>query len=93
MGCGLPVIATEIGGLSEVITPGVDGWLCRVGDCQCMAQRAHDLLSHPEKARAFGAAGRQKATQKFSPDKIVPQYEAVYRKVLETDKGWRLVRA
>jgi len=45
MSCGLPVLATEIGGLSEVVTPGVDGWLCAVGDCACMAERAYDIRS------------------------------------------------
>ena len=81
MSCGLAVIATEIGGLAEVVTPGVDGWLCHVGDCQCMAERAGDLLTNPEKARAFGDAARQKAVGKFGIEKIVPQYEAVYRRV------------
>jgi N-acetyl-alpha-D-glucosaminyl L-malate synthase BshA len=82
MSCGLPVLATEIGGLGEVINPGTDGWLCKVGDVECMAFRAMDILSDPAKHKRMGQAARKKAVEKFSPDQIVPQYEAVYRRVL-----------
>ena len=84
MSCGLPVLATEIGGLAEVVTQGVDGYLCRVGDCECMAERAYTLLSNPEKLKAFGTAARKKAVERFGPEKIVPLYEAVYERVLRT---------
>ncbi|MCY3019029.1 MAG: N-acetyl-alpha-D-glucosaminyl L-malate synthase BshA [Planctomycetota bacterium] len=93
MSCGLPVIATKIGGLSEVITSGVDGWLCPVGDCRCMAQRACAVLTDDEHHEAMGRAARKKAVEHFSPDRIVPQYEELYRTVISTDKGWKLVRA
>jgi N-acetyl-alpha-D-glucosaminyl L-malate synthase BshA len=83
MSCGLPVIASEIGGLSEVVTPGVDGWLCRVGDCQCMAERAYDLLANDAKRAAMGEAARKKAVERFSPEKIVSEYEALYQRVIE----------
>jgi N-acetyl-alpha-D-glucosaminyl L-malate synthase BshA len=83
MSCGLPVLATEVGGLSEVIDPGVDGWLCHVGDVECMAARAVEVLSHKEKSRAMGDAARRKAMARFTPDQIVPQYEALYRRIVE----------
>jgi len=86
MSCGLPVLATEIGGLGEVITPGVDGWLCRVGDTECMAERAIDLLQNDAKRQKMGQAARQKAVEKFSPETIVRQYEAVYDRVLAATK-------
>lgn len=82
MSCGLPVLATEIGGLGEVITPGVDGWLCHVGDTECMAERAIDLLQNDAKREKMGKAARQKAVEKFSPERIVNQYESVYQRVL-----------
>ena len=81
MSCGLPVLASEVGGLNEVIEPGVDGWLCRVGDIECMISRALEILSHEEKRKAMGEAARRKAVAKFTPDRIVPQYEALYRRV------------
>jgi len=82
MSCGLPVLATEIGGLAEVVTPGVDGWLCAVGDCECMAARAAQLLTDDPRREAMGLAARQKAVAKFSPDRIITQYENLYRRVL-----------
>ncbi len=82
MSCGLPVLATEIGGLAEVVSHGEDGYLCRVGDYECMAERAFRLLSDPETLKKFGAAARRKAVERFGPEKIVPLYEAVYERVL-----------
>ena len=82
MSCGLPVLASEIGGLGEVVTPGVDGWLCRVGDVQCMAERAYDLLVNDAKRKAMGEAARAKAVKNFSPEKIISDYERLYQRVL-----------
>jgi len=93
MSCGLPVLATEIGGLSEVITHGVDGWLCPVGDCHCMAERIYSLLTDEAKRRAMGEAARRKAVESFSPEKIVAQYEALYASVIKADQRWRSVRS
>ena len=93
MSCGLPVLASEIGGLGEVVTSGVDGWLCGVGDCQCMAERAYDLLTNDSKRIAMSVAARKKAVEQFAPEKIVSQYEELYKKVLATEKCWKLVRA
>jgi len=92
MSCGLPVLATEVGGLSEVVTSGVDGWLCRVGDVQCMADRAYDLLNNDARRAAMGAAARKKAVEQFSPARIVSQYEALYERVIKARTCWKLVR-
>jgi len=81
MACGLPVIATEIGGLGEVVANGVDGWLCHVGDVECMSDRAANLLLDDAKRRKMGAAARSKAVEQFSPHAIVPRYENLYRRV------------
>jgi N-acetyl-alpha-D-glucosaminyl L-malate synthase BshA len=82
MSCGLPVIATDAGGLKEVIRPGVDGWLCEVGDHTCMAERAIQILSDEATRQKMGKAGRERAIKEFAPERIVPQYEQVYLKVL-----------
>lgn len=81
MSCGVPVVATEIGGLSEVVTSGEDGWLCCAGDCKCMAGYALETLTNEERQRKMGEAARQKALEKFSPDRIVAQYEEIYARV------------
>lgn len=82
MSCGLPVIATETGGLSEVIAPCADGWLCHVGDCRCMAAHALAMLTDDSASREMGRAARKKAVEHFSPERIVPQYERLYMRVL-----------
>ncbi len=92
MSCGLPVLATEIGGLGEVVTPGVDGWLCQVGDCQCMAERAYDILSNEAKWTRMSTAARKKAVEQFSPQKIVSEYEELYQRVIRAGDCWQLVR-
>ena len=84
MACGVPVLAAEVGGLAEVVTPGEDGWLCCPGDIDCMARRALDVLANEDRRIAMGKAAREKAVKQFSPERIVPQYEAVYRRVVES---------
>jgi len=82
MSCGLPVIATEIGGLGEVVSPCEDGWLCPVGDCECMAAHAVAILSDERRLQEMGRAARKKAVEQFPPERIVPQYLNVYERAL-----------
>ncbi len=82
MACGVPAVATNVGGIPEVITDGVDGYLCEVGDVNAMAERVLKLLSEPERYRAFAAKGRQTAVTRFSSETIVPQYEAFYEELI-----------
>ncbi|HTL52069.1 MAG TPA: N-acetyl-alpha-D-glucosaminyl L-malate synthase BshA [Planctomycetota bacterium] len=82
MSCGVPVIATEIGGIAEVVTHGVDGMLCHVGDYPCMGAEALKILTNPEYHQQMRLAARQKAVTKFRPENITPQYEKLYRDIL-----------
>lgn len=82
MACEVPVVATASGGIVEVVEHGVTGGLCEVGDIETMAAYGIDVLSHPEKARKMGRAGRERVLKYFRQDAIVPQYEAVYAEVL-----------
>lgn len=82
MVCGVPVIGTASGGICEVVEHGVSGYLCEVGDTDTMAACAVEVLTDPEKAREMGARGRERAYRLFSRDRIVDQYEALYREVL-----------
>lgn len=78
MACGVPVLATEIGGLREVVNSGENGWLCAVGDVPCMTRRALDLLENEEQRRRMGVAARKTAVERFRPEPIVAAYEALY---------------
>lgn len=82
MASGVPVLATASGGITEVVEHGVTGFLCDVGDIESMAQFAIETLSHPQKARAMGRQGRERALRLFDKQNIVLEYENLYEKVL-----------
>jgi N-acetyl-alpha-D-glucosaminyl L-malate synthase BshA len=81
MACGVPVIASRVGGIPEVVTEGESGFLAPVGDVAAMTDRAIAALRDP----AYLAELRQGAVRRagdFSADRIVPQYERLYEDVL-----------
>lgn len=82
MAYGLPVVASEVGGLPELVEHGKTGFLAPVGDIQKMGEYAVELLTNEEKYQAFSLACVQRATNAFSVQKIVPLYEEYYRKIL-----------
>jgi N-acetyl-alpha-D-glucosaminyl L-malate synthase BshA len=82
MASGVPVVASDVGGLPEVVENGVTGFLAPVGDVEQMAQYAVRILSDCSVCRSFSRAARTRATELFDYHKIVPQYEAVYERIL-----------
>jgi N-acetyl-alpha-D-glucosaminyl L-malate synthase BshA len=82
MACGAPVIATDVGGLPEVVDHGVTGYLFPVGAVEEMADAAVELLKDGERHKRFSAAGRRTAVERFSASSVVPMYEAYYERVL-----------
>ncbi len=82
LACEVPVIAAAAGGVPEVIEDGIDGFLLPVGDVDAMAAAALDLFADPERHRAFGRRGRERAITRFSETAIVARYRAVYERVL-----------
>ncbi len=83
MSSGVVPIGTNVGGVPELITDGVDGYLCAVGDVDTMAARAVTLLENPALRAGMAAAARRAAVDRFSTDLIIPKYEALYRRVVE----------
>jgi len=81
MACGVPVVATAVGGLPEVVPQGEAGLLAPVGDLEEMAADAIYLLEDRDRWRQFSAAARHTA-EKFSSDIVVPMYEEYYQEVL-----------
>ncbi|MGD9588962.1 MAG: N-acetyl-alpha-D-glucosaminyl L-malate synthase BshA [Pyrinomonadaceae bacterium] len=80
--CELPVIATRIGGIPEVVNDGETGYLSDVGDIVKMTHDTVELLHDEEKRRAFGLRGRELAIERYSTEKIIPQYIAFYEKIV-----------
>ena len=81
MACGVPVIATRVGGVPEVVPHNHAGYLAPVGAIDEMAEAGAALLLDDARWRVASAAARQAATR-FSADEVIPQYEAYYREVL-----------
>jgi N-acetyl-alpha-D-glucosaminyl L-malate synthase BshA len=82
MACGVVPVATRVGGLPELITDAEDGFLERVGDITRLAGRAVQLVSDEGMHARMAAAARATAMTRFSTEKIIPQYEGFYKKVL-----------
>jgi L-malate glycosyltransferase len=79
MAAGLPVVASAVEGLTEVVEDGLTGYLVPPGDGKAMAGRLLELLSDPEKAQAMGEAGRQRVLGHFSMERFASSTLAVYR--------------
>ena len=84
MAAGRPVVATAVGGIPEVVVHGETGLLVPPGDPVALAAALHELLAHPERARALGARGRERAREKFHIESIVRQHETLYEACLRS---------
>jgi N-acetyl-alpha-D-glucosaminyl L-malate synthase BshA len=80
MSCGVPVVATRVGGLPEVVPEGEAGFLADVGDVEAMADLGLLILKDKEVWRRMSATARRVAEQ-FSTERVVPMYESHYRKI------------
>ncbi len=83
LSCEVPVIATDVGGLPEVVLSGENGYLLPVGDVEAMSAACLELLRDDDKRRRFGAAGRRRAVESFSEKKALELYRQTYRRVLD----------
>lgn len=81
LACGIPCIATDIGGIPEVIEDGVNGYLVPLGDIQAAADRALTLLNDVASLEIFKRNALETATDKFHSSAIVEQYENLYYEV------------
>lgn len=82
LACGVPVVGALAGGLPEVVTDGTVGILEEVGDVVKMGRRLSELLSDKETLESMRRAARTRVEEKFRTDRVVPAYEALYRRVL-----------
>ena len=82
MACEVPVVASRIGGLPEVIEHGVSGFLHPLDALDEMAGSAIALLTDAERHRAVAQAACQRVRQHFCADRVVPMYEACYRELV-----------
>lgn len=84
MSCGVPVLASRVGGLPELIEDGVSSYLCPLGDVEAFAARGDELLADPALYARVSAAARAAAVERFAIERILPDYLACYERVLAT---------
>ncbi len=87
MACEVPVIASRVGGIPEVITDEETGYLSEVGDLDKMADDAARLLKDDELRKTMGQRARESAISRYRTDVIIPQYIEFYEKILARHSG------
>lgn len=87
MACELPVVASRIGGIPEVVQDGVSGFLHEAHDVRGMAASVARLLTDPELHARAAAASRRIAETQYADDRIVPIYEDYYQEILASGPG------
>ena len=87
MACEVPVVGVRAGGLPEVVVDGETGALCELGDLDAMATAALDIMTDPERQASLGRASRRRAIEHFGSERIVPQYERLYERMVGSPVG------
>jgi sugar transferase (PEP-CTERM/EpsH1 system associated) len=82
MACGLPVLATEVGGNGELVLPGTTGALVPAARPAALAQVLGDWAADPQQLPPLAQAARQRVERQFSLQAMVSAYDGVYRSVL-----------
>jgi len=83
MAAGLPVIASRVGGIPDLVDDGQTGLLVPVGDVPALAQAIAVLVAAPQRRAAMGQEGRAKALREYAPRAVAEQTLAVYRQICQ----------
>ncbi len=87
MSCGLPVVATAVGGNPELVVDGTTGSLVRAADSTVMAKLFERYVREPGMRQTQGLAGRKRVKEQFSMSAMVNSYMAVYDSLLSDSMG------
>ena len=87
LACEVPVIASRVGGLPEVVDDGVTGCLAPVGDIDKKSACAARLLRDESLRHEMGVRARASALGRYSTDLVIPQYIDFYERVIAATKG------
>jgi glycosyltransferase involved in cell wall biosynthesis len=83
MAAGLPVVATNVGGIPEFVEDGKTGWLVPPRDSDAVAARLRRLLQNPTERRTFGEAGRRRVRDHFSARQMAASITRIYDDLLQ----------
>ena len=89
MACEVPVIASRVGGIPEVVTDGETGFLSEVGDVEKMAEDAARLLTDVTLRHEMGKRARESAVTRYRTDLVIPKYIEFYERVLKKTREAR----
>jgi glycosyltransferase involved in cell wall biosynthesis len=81
MACGVPQVASDVGGTSEAVSDGETGLLCPPNDPEALAERVSRLLADPDRRRAMGEASRRRHEERFRLELMVERTAALYDSV------------
>ncbi|UCH57292.1 MAG: N-acetyl-alpha-D-glucosaminyl L-malate synthase BshA [Candidatus Bathyarchaeota archaeon] len=84
MSASLPVVATRVGGIPEIIEDEVNGFLVSPKNPEAIAERILRLNSDPELRRRLGCAARETVLERYTSEKVVGQYMEIYEKVISS---------
>ncbi len=90
MACGCPVVTSNIGGIPEQLTDGIEGFLIEVGDAETMAARVEAILRDEKLALRLGTAGNTRVTEQYSLERMTESYEKLLMSVVSEHKQWCL---
>ena len=84
MACEVPVVASRVGGIPEVVEDGASGYLCEAADVDGMSRAAVALLTDTALHARFAKAGLDRVRRYFCSARVVPQYEAYYQEIIQS---------
>lgn len=82
MAAAKPIVVTDCGGPPELVTAGITGIIVPIRDTDALQSGIAELLTHSDRARSLGAAGKLKVQAQFSLSSMVQSYERLYQEVL-----------
>jgi colanic acid/amylovoran biosynthesis glycosyltransferase len=86
LAAGLPVLATQVGSVDQIVQHGISGYLVPPGDIPALCRRLAELMEHPEKRAEMGRRGRRHVERHYDIDRLNDRLAALYAALLERDR-------
>ena len=83
LAAGRPIVATDVGGVPDVVRDGIDGFLVDVGDTEGMAARLAEISADPALGERLGTTGSQRVLTRYAVTRLVDDIDRLYRALLD----------